>query len=688
MIRTRPLVFSFIATAFIFITCTLIVIGWYAHNDFLKSIALVAAVFVFASVVLLLNYFKNENRSWGGIMEHTGEKGSEKRYRYLFENNPLPMWIINLNTFQFLDVNEMAILQYGYSREEFLSMTALDIRPENEIELFKQMDHSYRTNASNYNRGLWNHKKKDGTIIQVEIIAHEMDFGGIAARFILANDITEKRKAEEKLISNEKRFRQTLDNMMEGAQIVDFDWRYVYMNDAFVKHGKYRKEEMLGHTVMEKYPGIEKAEIFKVYQRCFNERISIHLENEFTFPDHSKGWFELSFQPVPEGIFILSIDITERKKAEEAIIRAETNYREIFEKASDAIYVHEIGTGKVLEVNQRATEITGYTKEEIIHANPLDFITNDPQYTMQHAIEYLQKAASGEAQLFEWLGKNKDGSYTWLEVNLKRARIAGEERILAFFREINDRKKVQFEIQKLNEELEQKVMDRTQQLEKVNGELEAFSYSVSHDLRAPLRGIVGFTSMLEHKYADTLDDEGKRIVSVITKNTLKMGNLIDDLLDFFRMSRQDIIKADIQTDQLVKEVISDIDNGKSNISWNIQSLPTTYADINSLRQVWINLISNAIKYSRNEVEPLIEIGYSHEKEQVIFFVKDNGVGFDPRYKGKLFKVFQRLHGTNEFEGTGVGLAIVEKIISRHGGKVWVTAEKGAGATFYFSLPPK
>jgi signal transduction histidine kinase len=241
-------------------------------------------------------------------------------------------------------------------------------------------------------------------------------------------------------------------------------------------------------------------------------------------------------------------------------------------------------------------------------------------------------------------------------------------------------------LSEFNQTLEQKVSDRTMQLETVNKELEAFSYSISHDLRAPLRGIVGFTTMLEHKYGSSLDEEGKRIITVITNNTLKMGNLIDDLLSFSRMGRQDIIKNNIPTNELVKEIIAELDTKDKQIEWDVKILPESYGDINSMRQVWINLVSNAIKYSRKKENPRIEIGSYIEKGRLIFYIKDNGVGFDSKYKDKLFKVFQRLHGANEFEGTGVGLAIVEKIISKHGGKVWVEAEKNVGATFYFDLP--
>jgi signal transduction histidine kinase len=245
-----------------------------------------------------------------------------------------------------------------------------------------------------------------------------------------------------------------------------------------------------------------------------------------------------------------------------------------------------------------------------------------------------------------------------------------------------------FTLKEFNQNLEQKVKERTTQLESLNKELEAFSYSISHDLRAPLRGIIGFTAILEEDYTNKLDDEAKRITAVIRNNTLKMGHLIDDLLTFSRMGRQDMVKTVIPSEQMIEELIKEMapENKMGRISWVLHQVPDVKGDINAIRQVWINLISNAIKYSGNQAKPRIEIGSFKEREQTIFFIKDNGVGFDEKYRDKLFRVFQRLHSADEFEGTGVGLAIVEKIISKHGGRVWAEGKLNDGAGFYFTLP--
>lgn len=240
-------------------------------------------------------------------------------------------------------------------------------------------------------------------------------------------------------------------------------------------------------------------------------------------------------------------------------------------------------------------------------------------------------------------------------------------------------------IQLTQSDLEKKVKDRTLKLEAAKNEMESFSYSVSHDLRAPLRAVIGFATILEEDYASRLDDEAKRICATIKKDAVKMGHLIDDLLAFSKLGRHSIAKTIINSNKMVKEVVESM-NSDTHINWNIEPLPDIKGDATTIRQVWFNLVSNAVKYSQTRVVPTIHIGAIAKDNQVTFFVKDNGVGFDQKYASKLFKVFQRLHTAEEFEGTGIGLAIVEKIITKHGGTVSVTAGKDKGAVFYFTLP--
>lgn len=254
-------------------------------------------------------------------------------------------------------------------------------------------------------------------------------------------------------------------------------------------------------------------------------------------------------------------------------------------------------------------------------------------------------------------------------------------------REIEHRKRAEEEVLRLNEELEQRVRDRTVQLEAAYREMESFSYSISHDLKSPLRAIQGFSRMLMEEHTDNLDDEGLRLLRVVCDNTERMNQLIDDLLALSRLGQHRINKTVVNLEPLAQQTFHQLQNQvpERNLQLSINNLPPAFGDYNLLQQVMVNLLSNAIKYTRPRETAFIEVGGQTKGKETVYYVKDNGVGFDMRYANKLFSVFQRLHG-HEYEGTGVGLAIVRHIIQRHEGSVWAEGKTGKGATFFFALP--
>lgn len=259
--------------------------------------------------------------------------------------------------------------------------------------------------------------------------------------------------------------------------------------------------------------------------------------------------------------------------------------------------------------------------------------------------------------------------------------------ILESENDVTERKQKEDEIRRLNRELG----EHSTRLEVANKELESFAYSVSHDLRAPLRHIAGYTELLQKTNASLMDDKGRRYMMMILDSAKRMGQLIDDLLAFSRIGRAERRETAINLEQLVREVQNEVrpETEGRNFKWKIGPLPDLYADRSMLKLALVNLISNAIKFTRTSPAPQIEIGCSEKREDgFVLFVKDNGVGFDMKYVDKLFGVFQRLHRTEEFEGTGIGLATVQRIIHRHGGHVWAEGQIGSGATFYFSLPTR
>ena len=276
-------------------------------------------------------------------------------------------------------------------------------------------------------------------------------------------------------------------------------------------------------------------------------------------------------------------------------------------------------------------------------------------------------------------------------------RKAVEEANRGLLLEISERQRAEAEVHRLNAELEQRVQNRTAELQAANHELEAFSYSVSHDLRAPLRHVQGYVEMLAHEAAGSLSENCRRYMKTIAEVSVEMGVLIDDLLAFSRMGRTEMIETNVDLNALVQDTLRDLEpvTRARRIIWGIPSLPAVQADPAMLKLLLANLLSNAIKFTRPRDPALIEMGvledstpalqHSDPHQPIVLFVRDNGVGFDPQYAHKLFGVFQRLHRADEFEGTGIGLANVRRIITRHGGRTWAEGKPGAGATFYFTL---
>jgi two-component system, sensor histidine kinase and response regulator len=262
------------------------------------------------------------------------------------------------------------------------------------------------------------------------------------------------------------------------------------------------------------------------------------------------------------------------------------------------------------------------------------------------------------------------------------------ERTSALETEVQERKRAEQEVRRLNTALEERVRERTAQLEAANKELEAFSYSVSHDLRAPLRHISGFVGLLSNRAAGVLDERSLEYLNTITNSARQMGCLIDDLLAFAKMNQTEIVRKDIDTGALIQGIIRELqpEMNQRQVDWMVASLPKLQADPAMIRQVFVNLLANAVKYTRPREKAEIEIGVQNTPAEIIFFVRDNGVGFDMKYADKLFGVFQRLHKSSEFEGTGIGLANVLRIVTRHGGRAWAESKVNEGATFYFTLP--
>lgn len=399
-----------------------------------------------------------------------------------------------------------------------------------------------------------------GRLTRFNLSSRLIDLNGDRCVMSIMRDVTEREQAAAALRASGEKLRGTLDRILEGCQVIDRDWRYIYLNDPAARHGRRKKEELLGRTILEAYPGFEATEVYARMRQCMEGGVSTRMETEFVYPDGDTAWFELSIQPDPDGIAVLSVDVTERKRAEA-------------------------------------------------------------------------------------------------------------------------------KIRQLNNDLERRVAERTAELQIANEELEAFSYSVSHDLRAPLRAVDGFAQAVVEDCAEVLPDDGKRYLQTIRRAAQKMGVLIDDLLKFSRLSRQSLTLRKVSAASLVESVVQEMREAGSECvtEFRVGELPDCWGDPALLRQVWVNLLANAVKYSRKRTAPVVEIGSTSKEGETVYHVRDNGAGFDMQYAGKLFGVFQRLHRVEDYEGTGVGLAIVQRIVHRHGGRIWADAVPDRGATFSFTL---
>jgi PAS domain S-box-containing protein len=390
--------------------------------------------------------------------------------------------------------------------------------------------------------------------------------------------------------------------------------------------------------------------------------------------------------------FLLTWFSAVRRRVEQQLLESRnTLQREIVERTQqasllnlthDTIFVRDMND-IITYWNRGATELFGWTEDQAVGKHSHQLLQTNFSLPVDEVRQELLRTGRWEGELEK---TKADGSRVFVASrwSLRQDEEGRPVAILETNNDISDRKHREEEIRKLNQELEK----RTSDLEASNKELEAFAYSVSHDLRAPLRHMVGYTELLQKNVSSMVDEKSLRYMKTILDSAKRMGALIDDLLAFSSIARAETRQRPVNLDELVKEVLQDLQRETEgrNIAWTVGALPETFGDRPMLRLVLVNLIANAVKFTRTRPRAEIEIGSLKKNEAVVVFVRDNGVGFDMKYAHKLFGVFQRLHQTGTFEGTGIGLATVQRVIHRHGGSVWAEGVVDGGATFFFSLP--
>ena len=497
----------------------------------------------------------------------------------------------------------------------------------------------------------------------------------ISAGLVVRRDFYQRVKAEAE---RDRFFNLSLDLLCIASAETG---RFLRASPAVTDILGWTVEEFLARPYMEQiHPDDRAASQREVDRQVLEGQRVLEFETRFQHKDGS--WRVLSWRSVPQPgglMYAVARDVTAQKAAEAALRASEAEYRTLFESIDEGYCIIEMQFDdhcRPLDYRFLSTNPAFEKQTGLVGAQGRRIRELAPDHEANWFEIYGRIALTGEPERFENFAAQL---HRWFDVYAFRYGDPANRQVAIIFNNITERKLRAVQLESANHRLQE-----------ANAELEAFSYSVSHDLRAPLRHIDGFAGLLRKTSAAALDAQGRRYLETISGAARQMGRLIDDLLGFSRMSRAQVQPAEVDQDALVAAVIREHGPGDPArpVEWLVAPLPRVQADPAMLRQVWVNLLDNAVKYSGKVSAPRIEVGHRRDAAtcEQVFFVRDNGAGFDMRYGDKLFGVFQRLHGPAEFEGTGIGLANVRRIVTRHGGRTWAEGRVGAGATFYFSLP--
>lgn len=595
------------------------------------------------------------------------------------------VYVVDRTSLRFVDVNAAASVMLGLTREEILALGPEGVLSTPREELERIYDAVISRGATEPIEVL--RQRRNGTQAWVEIRRRAQRLGEGWIIVTVARDITERKHGEAQL----RLAARVFDHAQEAILVTDADANIVSANKRFTEITGYGADEVVGRNPRILRSGRQDGEFYTAMWA------SIHTHGHWSgeiWNRHKAGhvfpeWVSISSVRDERGELInyvaLSMDISQRIAAERSLRASEEKFAKAFRSNPMLVAISTLTDGRHIDVNEGFVRGTGYTREEVIGRTSLEIALWKTPGERQRAVDALRE--SGRLSGFEVELRRKSGEMMACELWVEPIEIGAEPCAIWVINDVTPHRKAETEIRQLNAELEQRVKERTQKLEQANAELEAFSYTVSHDLRAPLRAIHGFSRLLDEQYAIQLDEQGRDMLRRVSAGAQKMGHLIDDLLKLSRISRQPMHTELLDLSVLAWEVIGDLqaDAPERRVAWVIAPQAPAEGDPGLLRVLLQNLIGNAWKYSSRRNDARIEFGVAEKDGRTVYFVADNGVGFNMASAKNIFVAFQRLHSSLEFPGSGIGLATVARIVQRHGGEVWGEGRPGAGARFYFAL---